>query len=56
MYKIPLYFLKELLSVVQLVEKSLSGELPETTKKRLLVRISKVRTTLERIVSGNKGK
>jgi hypothetical protein len=50
MYKIPLYFLKEILSVVKLMEKSLSGELPESKKKLLLGRISKIKATLQRIV------
>ncbi len=50
MYKIPLYFLKELLSVVRLVEKSLSGELSESSKKRLLARVSKIKSSLERIL------
>lgn len=52
MYKIPLYFLKEMLSLVKSVEKALSGDISEASKKKLLNRLSNVRTTLERI-TGN---
>jgi hypothetical protein len=53
MYKIPLYFLKELMSVLESVEKSLTGELQPLAKERLLKKIQKIKAPIQRLVGSN---
>lgn len=50
MYKIPIYFLKEILSILDLTEKALKGELKIKTRLSLLTKVKRAKKTIKLLI------